>query len=77
MDIITETPEESQTGFLAVSDEEYADAILNILSMSPETLDSLRARAVSSVQRFREKEFEKAWIQATESMIGSVVLHAT
>lgn len=72
MDIVVETPEMNRTGYLAITEDEYADAILEIMNMSEEAREGLRSRAKSSVSRFSESEFEKGWIRATENLVQRV-----
>jgi alpha-1,2-mannosyltransferase len=69
MDILVET-EANRNGFLAVGEQEYADAILSIIDdHSEEGREAIRDRAKASVGRFGEKEFETGWIRATEALV--------
>ncbi|XP_048388948.1 GDP-Man:Man(3)GlcNAc(2)-PP-Dol alpha-1,2-mannosyltransferase isoform X2 [Stegostoma tigrinum] len=55
-----------QTGFLADSEESYADAMKNILSLSPEKRLEIRKSARQSVSKFSDQEFETSFISAVE-----------
>ncbi|GCC32739.1 GDP-Man:Man(3)GlcNAc(2)-PP-Dol alpha-1,2-mannosyltransferase [Chiloscyllium punctatum] len=55
-----------QTGFLADSEESYADAMNTILSLSPEKRLEIRKNARQSVSRFSDQEFERSFISAVE-----------
>lgn len=47
------------TGFLATADN-YADTLLQIMSMEPEELDRIRVRARMDVARFSDEAFEES-----------------
>ncbi|XP_067889515.1 GDP-Man:Man(3)GlcNAc(2)-PP-Dol alpha-1,2-mannosyltransferase [Heterodontus francisci] len=55
-----------ETGFLADSEESYADAVNTILSLSPEKRLEIRKNARQSVSRFSDQEFETSFISAVE-----------
>ncbi|XP_051882325.1 GDP-Man:Man(3)GlcNAc(2)-PP-Dol alpha-1,2-mannosyltransferase isoform X1 [Pristis pectinata] len=55
-----------KTGFLADSEESYADAINTILALSPEKRMEIRKNARQSVSRFSDHEFEISFISALE-----------
>ena len=52
MDIVTEAPEAARTGYLAISEDEYAEAVIEIVNMNKEAKAQLRVRAKSSVKRY-------------------------
>ena len=67
MDIVV--PEEKQiTGFLADTEEGYADAMSNILHMSAEERMKIRLAARRSVHRFSEEEFERTFLAASQQL---------
>eukprot|EP00057_Strongylocentrotus_purpuratus_P032333 XP_787277.1 PREDICTED: GDP-Man:Man(3)GlcNAc(2)-PP-Dol alpha-1,2-mannosyltransferase isoform X2 [Strongylocentrotus purpuratus] len=67
MDIVV--PHQDQpTGFLADTEEGYADTMLKILRMTSEERMKIRLAARSSVDRFSEKEFEKSFLAASEKL---------
>ncbi len=69
MDIVVEE-EANRNGFLAVGEQEYADAIADIVYRRSEAnRRALRDRATASAARFGEKEFETGWIRATEALV--------
>ena len=84
MDIVLET-EQNRNGFLAVHEDEYADAILQIVDLngldsdsggsggSGAGLEAIRSRARSSVERFSEREFDSCFVRATETLINGCV----
>uniref|UniRef100_UPI00398E96ED GDP-Man:Man(3)GlcNAc(2)-PP-Dol alpha-1,2-mannosyltransferase n=1 Tax=Pristiophorus japonicus TaxID=55135 RepID=UPI00398E96ED len=55
-----------ETGFLADSEESYADAVNTILSLSPEKRLEIKKNARQSVSRFSDQEFETSFISAVE-----------
>lgn len=61
--------------FLAVTEEEYSEAILRVLHESSEKeRQDIRERARDSVERrFSEREFERGWIRATEGAVRSIL----
>ena len=71
-DIVIETPANVRNGFLAVTEDEYADHILNILNLNEDARNLIRERAKDSVQRFSEQQFKHGWIRATEALINNV-----
>ena len=64
MDIITEQPNEKRTGYLANTQEEYAECMRQALTLSEKEAERVRQRARASVQRFSEPEFDQAFLQA-------------
>ncbi|CAH2088385.1 unnamed protein product [Euphydryas editha] len=66
---IIETSEGSRTGFLASEPEEYARAILEVIALPSDEKKRIIEAARASVDRFSEKEFEKAFLRATEPLI--------
>ena len=56
-DIVTVSTDKERTGFLASTAEEYADAIHQILTMDPEQVEQIRARAQQSALRFTDTVF--------------------
>ena len=69
MDIVMEF-DGSRNGFLATDENDYAGAIQQILSMTPEARASIRQRARASVDRFSERQFAKEFLKATESLFA-------
>lgn len=75
MDIVIED-ESSRNGFLAIHEEEYASTLQRILlEMTDEGRDVIRERARASVERFSEREFEVAWLRATEPVMARLGRH--
>ncbi|XP_045453662.1 GDP-Man:Man(3)GlcNAc(2)-PP-Dol alpha-1,2-mannosyltransferase [Melitaea cinxia] len=66
---IIETSEGSRTGFLASEPDEYARAILEVIALPSDEKKRIIEAARASVDRFSEKEFEKAFLRATEPLI--------
>lgn len=67
MDIVV--PHQDQpTGFLADTEEGYADTMLKILRMTSEERMKIRLAARISVDRFSENEFEKSFLAASEKL---------
>lgn len=62
--------EGGETGFLADSEESYADAVNTILALPPEQRMEIRRNARKSVSRFSDHQFEMAFISALDSLIG-------
>ncbi|XP_030056302.1 GDP-Man:Man(3)GlcNAc(2)-PP-Dol alpha-1,2-mannosyltransferase isoform X3 [Microcaecilia unicolor] len=58
----------SATGFLADSEESYAAAIAQILSLSPQQRLCIRQNARQSVDRFSDQEFETNFLSAVEQL---------
>jgi len=67
MDIVIQD-EGVQNGFLAAKDDEYAEIIKEILSLTPTERNEIRTRAKESVDRFSEEEFSKCFLQAIGSL---------
>ncbi|XP_038674091.1 GDP-Man:Man(3)GlcNAc(2)-PP-Dol alpha-1,2-mannosyltransferase isoform X1 [Scyliorhinus canicula] len=55
-----------ETGFLADTEDSYANAMDTILSLSPEKRLEIRKNARQSVSRFSDQEFETSFISAVE-----------
>ena len=68
MDIVNESAE-SQTGFLAIHDYEYAECIKQILEMPTDALENMIEKSRASVNIFSDKVFESDWIRVTSSLI--------
>ena len=68
MDIVNESAE-SQTGFLAIHDYEYAECIKQILEMPTDALEIMIEKSRASVNIFSDKVFESNWIRVTSSLI--------
>ncbi|XP_071499973.1 GDP-Man:Man(3)GlcNAc(2)-PP-Dol alpha-1,2-mannosyltransferase-like [Diadema antillarum] len=67
MDIVV--PYEDQpTGFLADTEEGYADAMLKVLRMTTAERMKIREAARKSVSRFSESEFDQAFLAAAEPL---------
>lgn len=62
--------EGGETGFLADSEESYADAVNTILALPPEQRMEIRRNARKSVSRFSDHQFEMAFISALDYLIG-------
>uniref|UniRef100_F6W757 GDP-Man:Man(3)GlcNAc(2)-PP-Dol alpha-1,2-mannosyltransferase n=2 Tax=Ornithorhynchus anatinus TaxID=9258 RepID=F6W757_ORNAN len=56
------------TGFLAESEESYAETIAHILSLSPEERLQIRRNARQSVSRFSDQEFEVTFLLSVEPL---------
>ncbi|XP_003433100.4 GDP-Man:Man(3)GlcNAc(2)-PP-Dol alpha-1,2-mannosyltransferase [Canis lupus familiaris] len=57
------------TGFLAESEEDYAETMVHILSMSEEKRLQIRSNARASVSRFSDQEFELAFLSSVENLL--------
>ncbi|XP_060989836.1 GDP-Man:Man(3)GlcNAc(2)-PP-Dol alpha-1,2-mannosyltransferase isoform X3 [Dama dama] len=57
-----------RTGFLAESEEAYAETMVHILSMSAEQRLQIRNSARASVSRFSDQEFEEAFLSSVERL---------
>nr|XP_005007108.1 GDP-Man:Man(3)GlcNAc(2)-PP-Dol alpha-1,2-mannosyltransferase isoform X2 [Cavia porcellus] len=67
LDIVV--PHEGEvTGFLAESEEDYAEAMAQILSLSAEERLRIRRHARASVSRFSDQEFEVAFLLSVEKL---------
>ncbi|XP_060237431.1 GDP-Man:Man(3)GlcNAc(2)-PP-Dol alpha-1,2-mannosyltransferase isoform X2 [Meriones unguiculatus] len=63
-------PHEGQiTGFLAESEEGYAETMAHILSLSAEKRLQIRRNARASVSRFSDQEFEVAFLSSMEMLL--------
>ncbi|XP_001378251.3 GDP-Man:Man(3)GlcNAc(2)-PP-Dol alpha-1,2-mannosyltransferase isoform X1 [Monodelphis domestica] len=60
--------EGNKTGFLAEREEDYAETMAHILSMSPEERFQIRKNARQSVSRFSDHEFEVAFLLSVEKL---------
>ena len=56
------------TGFLADGEDEYAETMAHILSMSEEKRLRIRNSARASVSRFSDQEFEAAFLSSVETL---------
>ncbi|XP_060089237.1 GDP-Man:Man(3)GlcNAc(2)-PP-Dol alpha-1,2-mannosyltransferase [Heteronotia binoei] len=56
------------TGFLSENEEDYADTMAHIFSLSPAKRLEIRQNARQSVKRFAEQEFEKAFLLSVEQL---------
>lgn len=56
------------TGFLAESEEGYAETMAHILSMSEEKRLQIRNNARASVSRFSDQEFEVTFLSSVEKL---------
>lgn len=57
------------TGFLAETEEGYADTMAHILSLSAEERLRIRSNARASVSRFSDQEFETAFLSSVEKLL--------
>lgn len=57
------------TGFLAESEEGYAETMAHILNMSEEKRLQIRSNARASVSRFSDQEFELAFLSSVENLL--------
>lgn len=64
--------EGSQTGFLADSEDSYAEAMETILALSPSARLEIRQSARRSVDRFSDQEFEACFLSAMEPLMGKL-----
>ncbi|XP_037939364.1 GDP-Man:Man(3)GlcNAc(2)-PP-Dol alpha-1,2-mannosyltransferase [Teleopsis dalmanni] len=71
LDII-ETSEGCQNGYLAADAVEYANCILSIIYNSKEENDAIQNAAISSVERFSEKEFEINFLRAITPIFNKI-----
>ncbi|CAN0378468.1 unnamed protein product [Lampetra planeri] len=62
--------EGAATGYLAASEEAYAEAMAAILALPPAERGQLRERARRSVSRFSDAEFERSFAGATEALFA-------
>ncbi|XP_036022639.1 GDP-Man:Man(3)GlcNAc(2)-PP-Dol alpha-1,2-mannosyltransferase isoform X1 [Onychomys torridus] len=63
-------PHEGQiTGFLAESEEGYAETMAHILSLSSEKRLQIRKTARASVSRFSDQEFEVSFLSSVEKLL--------
>lgn len=60
--------EGSITGFLSENEEDYADTMAQIFSLSPAKRLEIRQNARQSVKRFAEREFEAAFLLSVEQL---------
>ncbi|XP_077407887.1 GDP-Man:Man(3)GlcNAc(2)-PP-Dol alpha-1,2-mannosyltransferase isoform X1 [Vanacampus margaritifer] len=64
--------EGGQTGFLADDEDSYAEAIEEILSLTPASRLQIRRNARQSVARFSDQEFEVSLLAALERLMGDI-----
>lgn len=62
------------TGFLAGDEDSYAEAMEQILSMTPAAQLEIRRRARLSVTRFLDLEFEGSFLAAVEPLMSTLRL---
>uniref|UniRef100_A0A8C2V200 GDP-Man:Man(3)GlcNAc(2)-PP-Dol alpha-1,2-mannosyltransferase n=2 Tax=Chinchilla lanigera TaxID=34839 RepID=A0A8C2V200_CHILA len=68
LDIVV--PHEGEmTGFLAESEEDYAETMAHILSLSAEKRLQIRKSARASVSRFSDQEFEVSFLSSMEKLL--------
>lgn len=60
--------ENSLTGFLASTEEEYAETMVEIFKMSPTERLKIQENARNSVQRFSDQMFERSFLTVTEPL---------
>ena len=60
------------TGYLASSAEEYANAIVNVLTISTKEREKMATAARKSVRRFSEKAFDESFINATSKLLNKI-----
>lgn len=63
------------TGFLAESEEGYAETMAQILSMSAEKRLQIRNSARASISRFSDQEFEVAFLASVEKLCKGCHIH--
>jgi alpha-1,2-mannosyltransferase len=68
MDIVMEY-DGSRNGFLAVDENDYAEAIKAIIHMTPQCRAVIRAQARASVDRFSERQFIKSFLEAVQASL--------
>jgi alpha-1,2-mannosyltransferase len=56
------------TGFLAVSEEEYCDALYTIYTMKKEARDSIREAAREHVKKFSQEKFNENFLEAFNTL---------
>ncbi|XP_051843343.1 GDP-Man:Man(3)GlcNAc(2)-PP-Dol alpha-1,2-mannosyltransferase [Antechinus flavipes] len=61
--------EDNITGFLAENEEDYAEKMAYILSLSPEKRLQIRENARQSVSRFSDEEFEVSFLSVIEKLL--------
>eukprot|EP01006_Ploeotia_vitrea_P050357 TRINITY_DN67450_c5_g1_i1.p1 TRINITY_DN67450_c5_g1~~TRINITY_DN67450_c5_g1_i1.p1 ORF type:complete len:476 (+),score=28.16 TRINITY_DN67450_c5_g1_i1:50-1477(+) len=59
------------TGFLAETDEQYADAIHCILSLKDEQKKRIQQNARQSTTRFTDKGFQERWLNLVKPLLGA------
>lgn len=64
---------ESEIGFHATTEEEFALGFEKALSMSPEDKVAMRLRARASAKRFTDEEFAKGFIGQLEKLVAMQV----
>lgn len=68
MDIIMEY-DGSRNGFLATDENDYAEAIRNIIHMTPQCRYVIRNQARASVEIFSERQFIKSFLEAVQASL--------
>lgn len=64
--------EGGQTGFLAEDEDGYAEAINQILALSPAARLQIRRSARQSAARFSDQEFEACFLAAMEPLMATL-----
>lgn len=64
--------EGGQTGFLANDEDNYAEAMEQILALPPSTRLQIRRNARQSVSRFSDQEFQACFLAAMEPLMGAL-----
>ena len=63
MDIVVPSSGEKQTGFLAQTEEQFAECLYKIYTMSIEQRNLIRERARTHVKKFSQEKFEIDFIE--------------
>lgn len=58
-----------QTGFLAATEAEYADALAAVFEMGEDEFTGMTAAARASVSRFSDEEFSLAWYAGVAGLV--------
>lgn len=69
MDIVV-SPDDHKVGFLAVTSKEFAEEIMEIISLPRGSRDDIRKAARGSMARFSEEEFERSWFDAVKGIVA-------
>lgn len=68
LDIVMEY-DGARNGFLATDETDYAEAIRDIIHMTPECRNTIKSQAIASVDRFSDRQFNKAFLEAVQSSL--------